>query len=129
MINVPHPMVSSRRPFALLAVMLAAVPQVHAMNCSTFNPKSITAVTFDVFAALMSTATSLSSSIDTLIPSLNASQTEAFLGDWFDAYGNAFGKTFTLEETNGLEPFQYVIRTSLIEILVRLSQHELTRNR
>ena len=83
--------------------------------CSSLNVSTLTVVTFDLFGALMLTESSLEHSISTLIPSLSSKQVNRFTDQWLDAYASYFGKSFPSSLTH--QPFQWVIRTSLVRIL------------
>jgi phosphoglycolate phosphatase-like HAD superfamily hydrolase len=99
----------------------AAVPtgiettSINPLNCSTFNATNIRLITFDVFAALMDTPTSLLTNVGAALPALSAAEVESFVNDWLDAYGLWFGKTFP---ANALpQPFPWVISDGLSAIL------------
>lgn len=92
----------------------AAAP-IAPLNCSSFNASAIKLITFDVFAALMDTPDSLVTNVAAVFPSFSQDQLQSFVGDWLDAYGFWFGKTFP---SNALpEPFPWVIENSLVTIL------------
>lgn len=104
-------------------LLLAAAPGARALNCSSFDPSQIKIITFDTFAALMDTGTSLVNNVQTLLPQLNASQVNAFVGEWVGVYGSYFGDTFD-PSTQGPEPFTWVVRTGLTSILAGLGLGE-----
>jgi len=101
---------------ALGISLISIAPSVNAVDCSTFDPSSIHALTFDVFAALMDSPDSLVTNVAAALPALSPSDVDTFVGKWLDAYGYYFGKTFN-QTTQGPEPFTWVIHTSLVTIL------------
>jgi len=104
------------RFFALAVVLATVAPGTLGLNCSSFDPQQIKIITFDTFAALMATEASLSTNIQTLLPELNASAVQAFVQDWVGVYGSYFGTSFN-PATQAPEPFTWVIRTGLVEVL------------
>ena len=83
--------------------------------CSSLNVSALRVVTFDLFGALMLTDSSLNRNIAALLPSLSSSNVEEFTDQWLDAYASYFGKSFPPSLTH--QPFQWIIRTSLVKIL------------
>jgi phosphoglycolate phosphatase-like HAD superfamily hydrolase len=98
---------------------IAAVLALPVPDCASFNPNSIKLVTFDVFAALMDTPNSLVSTVTPLLQSYGVPSDKAaqFVEGMIDGYSNYADHTFTLAETGGMEPFQYVANTSLVSLL------------
>ncbi|CAF1303718.1 unnamed protein product [Rotaria magnacalcarata] len=84
-------------------------------SCSSLNVSSVRLITFDLFGALMLTEASMNSNIASLLPSLSLSDVQNFTKDWLNAYASFFGKSFSPALTH--QPFQWVIRSSLIKIL------------
>jgi hypothetical protein len=112
---------------ALGISLISMTPSVNAVDCSTFDPSSIHALTFDVFAALMDSPDSLVTNVAAALPALSPSDVDTFVGKWLDAYGYYFGKTFN-QTTQGPEPFTWVIHTSLVTILeVRFLRKQVAR--
>ncbi|CAF1360932.1 unnamed protein product [Adineta steineri] len=64
----------------------------------------------------MSTDISLQRNIAALIPTLSSGEVEKFTDTWLDAYASYFGHSFSSSVTH--QPFQWVIRSSLIDILM-----------
>ena len=83
--------------------------------CSSFNASALRVLSFDLFGALMLTDSSLHHNIAALLPSLTSTDIEIFTNDWLDAYASYFGKSFPPSLTH--QPFLWVIRSSLIQIL------------
>lgn len=54
----------------IVILLLAILNKNNAIDCSLFNPNKIKLITFDVFAALMQTETSLLLSTKKILPSL-----------------------------------------------------------
>ena len=104
----------------LLCFSLAAAQDYAA--CPDFSADAIQLVTFDVFAALMSTVTSLTASVAAAIPELSApADASAFTSDWVNFYGSNANATFTPSQTGPLEPFPFVIRSGLSSALASRS--------
>lgn len=69
------------------------------LDCATFDAAAIRLVTFDVFAALMDTPSSLSLSVNELLsPYLNATRTHDFAMGMLDGYSSYANHTFTMQE-------------------------------
>ncbi|UJR20161.1 hypothetical protein I4U23_023293 [Adineta vaga] len=86
-----------------------------SISCSSLNVSTLQIITFDLFGALMSTESSLERNIAVLLPSLSSNEIKKFTNDWLDAYASYFGKSFSSLVTH--QPFQWVIRSSLIQLL------------
>lgn len=117
--RAPGPSHRGTRAFVTALSVLAigvVVPGAEALDCLTFNASSIRLITFDVFAALMDSGDSMLANVHELLPSLNATELDSFVSDWFGVYGDNFGKTFN-PSTQTPEPFTWVIRTGLESIL------------
>eukprot|EP00759_Apiculatamorpha_spiralis_P005551 PhF_6_TR13360/c0_g1_i1/m.21162/K01560/E3.8.1.2; 2-haloacid dehalogenase len=91
------------------------------INCSTFNPKQIKLVTFDVFAALMDLYTSLNRDIPQVAPFLTPHQSTKFVNHMVEIYASYADHAFTKTETHGLNPFDYVGNLSLTQIAKSLN--------
>lgn len=63
---------------------------------------------------------SLTKSVSGILPRLSPDQVKKLVGDWEGAYGNKAGAVFD-ESITGPSPFQYVLRTSLDNILLKMS--------
>ncbi len=81
----------------------ALATESSALDCSAFDRSKIQLVTFDVFAALMDSSTSLADNIASLIPlgSLSADVIEQIKNEWINKYASFAGKAFTPSETLG----------------------------
>jgi FMN phosphatase YigB (HAD superfamily) len=101
----------------LLLVLLIACLFVHgaAIACNEFDPNLITLVTFDVFAALMDTPSSLISNVAKILPSLPHWEVESLVDTWLNDYGSYAGTVFD-EAVTGSSPFQWMLRSSLDDI-------------
>lgn len=86
-----------------------------SLSCSEFDPSKITLVTFDVFAALMDTPTSLTKSVSFILPRLSPPEVDQFVNSWLSAYGSYAGTVFN-ESVTGQQPFQWMLNTTLIQI-------------
>ncbi|CAF1198528.1 unnamed protein product [Rotaria sp. Silwood1] len=84
-------------------------------SCSSLNVSTLRLITFDLFGALMLTESSMNGNIASLLPSLSLDDVQKFTKDWLSAYESFFGKSFPPSLTH--QPFQWVIRSSLIKIL------------
>jgi len=92
--------------------------QTQSISCAELNSSQIKLITFDVFAALMSTQTSIETNIRMILPTLPNSNVTAFANNWINDYGSNAGQVFN-NQTQLPQPFTYVIRTSLISILTK----------
>jgi len=91
-----------------------------SLDCKSFDSREIRLVTFDVFAAMMDTESSLVNSVYSLLSkalgvSFSVSQDIAY--EWLESYGNYAGHVFTVNATNGEQPFLWLIKTNLPTIL------------
>lgn len=86
-----------------------------ALPCSLLNVSALRVVTFDLFGALMLTESSMQNNIASLLPSLSSADVEEFTGLWLSAYVSHFGETLSPSLTH--QPFQWVINSSLVDIL------------
>lgn len=109
---------------AIVFALIVATPGVEnaslrpiseVIPCSSLNVSALSLVTFDLFGALMLTEASLEKSITRLVPSLSTAQIKRFTDDWLSAYASYFGKSLPPSLTH--QPFQWIIRTSLVKIL------------
>lgn len=91
-----------------------------AANCSTFDYRNIDLITFDVFAALMDTGTSLADNIKTALPQLSSTQVKKFVSAWESGYVSGMDRLFNPSQTHGLEPFRWIIETSLVQIIQQM---------
>lgn len=96
----------------LVSLLLAVAT---AISCSEFDPKKISLVTLDVFAALMDTETSLDKSVSQILPRLSASEVDSLVNQWMNAYGGYAGTVFN-ETVTGPSPFQWMLSTTLDSI-------------
>jgi 2-haloalkanoic acid dehalogenase type II len=108
-----------RHSIIFIFFLVLAVPLAAAIECSAFNASNIKLVSFDVFAALMDTPTSL---IETVSPILNpfgvdTETAERFVDGMLEGYSNYADHVFTRQETGGVEPFQFVTNSSLTALL------------
>lgn len=112
-------MQSSRTFYVVLVVLCLTVSgctcSVH-LDCKTFDPSNITLITFDVFAALMDTPTSLHDNIAEILYYLHDDNVTSIMMQWLYAYASLAGKEFDIAVT-GPSPFRYTLRESLITIL------------
>ncbi|CAF1121178.1 unnamed protein product [Rotaria sordida] len=86
-----------------------------SIDCSSLNVNTSRLVTFDLFGALMLTRSSMNRNIASLLPSLSSTDIQEFTNAWLDAYKSYFGKSLSPSITH--HPFQWVIHSSLLEIL------------
>jgi phosphoglycolate phosphatase-like HAD superfamily hydrolase len=113
----PHP---RRRHLLLSLVVLASVTTTGSPApvppCASFNASRIRLVTFDVFAALMDTVTSLEASVAALLPPANASLARPIVSDWVSDYGGKANSVFDplVAVPN---PFPYTICNGLEGVL------------
>src|SRR5690348_13741387 len=77
----------------LFSLVIMAVVVESAVDCSTFNHTNIDLVTFDVFAALMDTQTSLLQTFNSLFP--GSPSANAFISKWITLYADQAGRQFT----------------------------------
>lgn len=87
--------------------------KISRLDCSTFDPSDLRLITFDVFAALMDLVPSLENGVMEAVPELRIDQARAIANDSMNGYGSYMNTSFTPEQTKGLEPFQFVIQSTL----------------
>lgn len=111
--------------FLQCSIVSSATNPPVPIPCSSFNASALRVVTFDLFGALMLTESSMQDSIRALIPSLSSANVTKFVDLWLDAYVSYFGKSFSPSITH--QPFQWVINSSLVQILKSFGLSETIR--
>eukprot|EP00162_Nutomonas_longa_P025102 comp9714_c0_seq1/m.11294 comp9714_c0_seq1/g.11294 ORF comp9714_c0_seq1/g.11294 comp9714_c0_seq1/m.11294 type:complete len:270 (+) comp9714_c0_seq1:5-814(+) len=102
--------------FVLFSVSLSREnKRVSPVSCASFNPAQIRLVTFDLFAALADTMTSLTGNVARIL-SVSESEASAIATDWMGGYAGFIGHSFTSAQTKGKTPFNFVIQSTLAHI-------------
>jgi len=101
-------------------VFLYFVDSSSGLDCSSFDASNITLITFDVFAALMDTSSSLTVSTAQILPRLSSDEVDTFVNTWLSDYGSYAGQIFD-EDITGPQPFQWMLNTTLTQINVDMS--------
>jgi 2-haloalkanoic acid dehalogenase type II len=104
----------------ILVVAFLSESTLGTLNCSDFDPTKIKIITFDVFAALMDLSASFESTIPPVTPMLSSSQQMALGNKMMNHYGSYMNHVFTKQETKQQEPFVFVVRSSLADILTEM---------
>lgn len=97
-----------------LALLLGSCCCAFALPCSALNATALRLITFDLFAALADTATSLTLAVEVAIPGIATTTASNIVSNWISTYGSYAGHVFgNASTTGGLEPFPYVNRLAL----------------